>query len=104
MVVDSDTAASFRARGVELDSPGALGSLLRERPLEVLDHYRAEVRSRVDVLAALTGDTTPARAGRSGHAASGSAAHGPRRGARAGSCGRKRKAGRGWRAYWARTW
>jgi len=59
LVVDSDTAASFRARGVTLDSPGSLGSLLRERPLEVLDHYRAEVRSQVDVLSALTADTTP---------------------------------------------
>lgn len=59
LVVDSDTGASFRARGVELDSPGALGSLLRERPTEVLDHYRAEVHSRVDVLCALTADTTP---------------------------------------------
>jgi methionine synthase I (cobalamin-dependent) len=59
LVVDSDTAASFRARGVELDSPGTLGSLLRERPSEVLDHYRAEVHSRVDVLSALTADTTP---------------------------------------------
>jgi methionine synthase I (cobalamin-dependent) len=59
LVVDSDTAASFRARGVALDSPGALGSLLRERPLEVLSHYRAEVHSRVDVLSALTADTTP---------------------------------------------
>jgi methionine synthase I (cobalamin-dependent) len=59
LVVDSDTAASFRARGVELDSPGALGSLLRERSAEVLDHYRAEVRCHVDVLSALTADTTP---------------------------------------------
>jgi methionine synthase I (cobalamin-dependent) len=59
LVVDSDTAASFRARGVKLDSPGSLGSLLRERPLEILDHYRAEIRSRVDVLSALTADTTP---------------------------------------------
>jgi methionine synthase I (cobalamin-dependent) len=59
LVVDSDTAASFRARGVELDSPGALGSLLRERPQDVLAHYRAEVSSRVDVLSALTADTTP---------------------------------------------
>jgi methionine synthase I (cobalamin-dependent) len=59
LVVDSDTAASFRARGVELDSPGTLGSLLRERPAEVLDHYRAEVHSRVDILSALTADTTP---------------------------------------------
>lgn len=59
LVVDSDTAASFRARGVELDSPGALGVLLRERSQEVLAHYRAEVQSRVDVLSALTADTTP---------------------------------------------
>ena len=59
LVVDSDTAASFRARGVELDSPGALGRMLRERSAEVLDHYRAEVRCKVDVLSALTSDTTP---------------------------------------------
>jgi len=59
LVVDSDTGASFRARGVELDSPGTLGQMLRERPSEVLAHYRTEVRSRVDVLSALTADTTP---------------------------------------------
>jgi len=59
LVVDSDTCASFRSRGVELDSPGAVGQLLRERPNEVLAHYRAEVQSRVDVLSALTADTTP---------------------------------------------
>ena len=35
LVVDSDTAASFRARGVELASPGALGALLRGRSSEV---------------------------------------------------------------------
>jgi 5-methyltetrahydrofolate--homocysteine methyltransferase len=59
LVVDSDTGASFRARGVELDSPGSLGLMLRERPSEVLAHYRTEIRSRVDVLSALTADTTP---------------------------------------------
>ena len=59
LVVDSDTAASFRARGVELDSPGALGVMLRERPDEVMAHYRAEMQSRVDILSALTADTTP---------------------------------------------
>ena len=59
LAVDSDTAASFRARGVELDSPGALGVMLRERSSEVMAHYRAEVQSRVDVLSALTADTTP---------------------------------------------
>jgi methionine synthase I (cobalamin-dependent) len=59
LVVDSDTGAAFRARGVELDSPGTLGQMLRERPSEVLAHYRTEVHSRVDVLSALTADTTP---------------------------------------------
>ncbi|MEI9952028.1 MAG: homocysteine S-methyltransferase family protein [Pseudomonadota bacterium] len=59
LVVDADTAASFRARGVELDSPGSLGLMLRGRSSEVLDHYRTEVRSQVDVLSALTADTTP---------------------------------------------
>jgi methionine synthase I (cobalamin-dependent) len=59
LVVDSDTGASFRARGVLLNSPGALGQLLRERPAEVESHYLAEIESRVDVLSALTADTTP---------------------------------------------
>jgi len=59
LVLDSDTGASFRARGVLLNSPGALGQLLRERPAEVEAHYRAEIESRVDVLSALTADTTP---------------------------------------------
>ena len=59
LVLDSDTGASFRARGVLLSSPGALGQLLRERQSEVEAHYRAEIESRVDVLSALTADTTP---------------------------------------------
>jgi methionine synthase I (cobalamin-dependent) len=59
LVLDSDTGASFRARGVLLSSPGALGQLLRERPAEVAAHYNAEIDSRVDVLCALTADTTP---------------------------------------------
>ncbi len=59
LVLDSDTGASFRARGVLLSSPGALGQLLRERPSEVSSHYLAEIDSRVDVLSALTADTTP---------------------------------------------
>jgi 5-methyltetrahydrofolate--homocysteine methyltransferase len=57
--MDSDTAAAFRARGRHVDTPGALGRLLRESPQRVLTHYRAEVASRVDVLCALTADTTP---------------------------------------------
>jgi 5-methyltetrahydrofolate--homocysteine methyltransferase len=59
LVLDSDTGASFRARGVRIGSPGALGQLLREKPSEVEAHYRAEIDSRVDVLSALTADTTP---------------------------------------------
>src|SRR6188768_1574421 len=59
LVVDSDTGASFRARGVRISSPGALGQLLREKPSEVESHYRAEIESRVDILSALTADTTP---------------------------------------------
>jgi methionine synthase I (cobalamin-dependent) len=59
LVLDSDTGASFRARGVQLSSPGALGQLLRERQSEVEAHYCAEIDSRVDVLSALTADTTP---------------------------------------------
>jgi 5-methyltetrahydrofolate--homocysteine methyltransferase len=59
LVLDSDTGASFRARGVRISSPGALGQLLREQPSEVEAHYRAEIESRVDILSALTADTTP---------------------------------------------
>ena len=59
LVVDADTCAAFRARGVALDTPGSVGLLLRKRPDDVLAHYRAEVQSRVDLLSALTADTTP---------------------------------------------
>lgn len=59
LVVDSDTGAAFRARGVAIDTPGALALLLRQRPEDVLAHYVAEIRSNVDVLSALTPDTTP---------------------------------------------
>lgn len=59
LVVAADSNASLRARGVALDVPGALGQLLREHPEEVREHYRVEVACRADVLAALTGDTTP---------------------------------------------
>jgi len=59
LVVAADSNSSLRARGVALDMPGALGVLLRERPADVLTHYGVEVGYRADVLAALTGDTTP---------------------------------------------
>lgn len=59
LVMDGDSRAAFEARGVLLDSPGALGRLLRQHPETVLEHYRVEVHSRVDILSALTADTTP---------------------------------------------
>jgi 5-methyltetrahydrofolate--homocysteine methyltransferase len=59
LILDADSGASFRARGVSLDLPGTLGLLLREQAAEVLAHHRAEVASQVDVLSALTADTTP---------------------------------------------
>ena len=59
LVVAADANASLRARGLELDVPGALGMLLRSRPDEVLAHHRVEVSCRADVLVALTADTTP---------------------------------------------
>lgn len=57
--MDADGGASLRARGHVLDEPGALGLLLRERPEQVLAHHRAEAACHVDVLTALTADTTP---------------------------------------------
>jgi len=59
LVVGSDVGASFRVQGVSLDAPGSLGLLLRQGPEDVLGHYRAEAACRVDVLCALTADTTP---------------------------------------------
>jgi len=59
LIVAADATASLRARGVDLDAPGALGVLLRSRPAEVLAHHRVEVACRADVLVALTADTTP---------------------------------------------
>ena len=59
LVLDADTGAAFRARGVTVAGAGALGRLLRQDPRAVLAHYQAEVASRVDVLSALTADTTP---------------------------------------------
>lgn len=59
LVVDADTGACFRARGDAIDSPGAVGQLLRSRPADVLAHHRAEVMNHVTILTALTADTTP---------------------------------------------
>ncbi len=59
LVLDADVCASLRARGVDVDVPGALGALVRSHPKDVLDHHRREIHSRVDVISALTSDTTP---------------------------------------------
>ncbi|MGE0323802.1 MAG: homocysteine S-methyltransferase family protein [Polyangiaceae bacterium] len=59
LVLDADTGACFRSRGRALTRAGALGKLLRENPDAIIEHYLAEVNSRVDVLCALTSDTTP---------------------------------------------
>src|SRR5512138_361595 len=59
LVVDADPGASLRAQGMTLGSPGALGALLRHQPESVSAHHASEVASRVDVLSALTADTTP---------------------------------------------
>ena len=59
LTIDSDTCAAFRARGVALDTPGAVGELLRRDPGRVRSHYQDEVRSEVSVLCALTADTSP---------------------------------------------
>ena len=59
LVVGADVGASFRVQGVSLDAPGSLGLLLRRGPEDVLGHHRAEAACRVDILCALTADTTP---------------------------------------------
>lgn len=59
LVVGADVGASFRVLGVSLDAPGSLGLLLRRQPEDVLGHHRAEAACRVDILCALTADTTP---------------------------------------------
>lgn len=57
--MDADVAASLRARGLSVDSPGALGAILHRQRDRVREHHMAELESRVDVLSALTADTTP---------------------------------------------
>ncbi len=59
LVVDADVGASLRALGVDLDCPGALGAVLRKDPDTVRGHHETEATRRVDVLSALTADTTP---------------------------------------------
>lgn len=66
IVVDSDVAASLGARGCSVDEPGALGAVLYRDAQAVKDHHLAELSCRVDVLSALTADTTPRALSESG--------------------------------------
>lgn len=59
LVLDSDVGASLRARGFSMDAPGALGAILHRDPDAVTAHHRAELSCKVDILSALTADTTP---------------------------------------------
>ena len=59
LILDCDVAASLGARGCELDGPGSLGAALHQSEEKVREHHLAELDSRVDVLCALTAETTP---------------------------------------------
>jgi methionine synthase I (cobalamin-dependent) len=59
LLVSGDPAASFRARGLPIHGPAALGRLLREHPGAVRDHYHQDIAAGVDVMACLTADTLP---------------------------------------------
>jgi len=59
LVVDADVGAALRGRGFVIDAPGALGAMLHRDPQVVRAHHLAELASRVDVLSALTADTSP---------------------------------------------
>lgn len=66
LVVDCDVAASLGARGCSLDEPGSLGAVLYRSAETVREHHLAELSCRVDVLSALTADTTPRSLAESG--------------------------------------
>jgi methionine synthase I (cobalamin-dependent) len=66
LIVDSDVAASLGARGCSLEGPGSLGAALYESEQMVREHHLAELRSRVDILCALTSVTTPRALAESG--------------------------------------
>ncbi len=59
LVLDADVGAALRARDFEMDAPGALGAILHKNPDAVFAHHCAELDSHVDILSALTADTTP---------------------------------------------
>lgn len=66
LILDSDVAASLGARGCSLEGPGSLGAALYYEEGAVRAHHRAELESRVDVLCALTAETTPRSLAESG--------------------------------------
>ena len=66
LILDSDVAASLGAQGCEVDGPGDLGAALFESEEKVRAHHLAELASRVDVLSALTAETTPRALAESG--------------------------------------
>ena len=68
LILGGDPEAELLARGVVLPAPAALGRLLREQPMTVADHYELEIASGVDVLCALTSETTPRALGQIGMA------------------------------------
>ena len=59
LVMDSDVAAALGARGCSVEEPGCLGAVLFQDVGRVREHHLAELSCRVDVLSALTSDTTP---------------------------------------------
>lgn len=66
LILDSDVAASLGARGCALDGPGSLGAALFNSEHLVWEHHHAELQNRVDVLCALTAETTPRALSESG--------------------------------------
>jgi 5-methyltetrahydrofolate--homocysteine methyltransferase len=58
LIVGGDPLASFAARGVDVSGPAPLGRLVRELPEAIAQHYEREIAAGVDVLCALTAETT----------------------------------------------
>ncbi|APR87137.1 hypothetical protein A7982_12486 [Minicystis rosea] len=59
LLIGGDPVAGFRAHGIALQAPAAIGRLLRENPEAARDHYHQEIAAGVDVLCCLTFDTIP---------------------------------------------
>lgn len=68
IILGGDPALTLVEMGLPVDGPAALGRLPRDQPDLLVEHYDMEVASRVDVLCALTADTTPHTLGQIGMA------------------------------------